>query len=366
MRPESGADYRMSGRDSICWEDVEAGQSLPSFTYELSLLRLVAFVRASGLYDYVHFDRDYAQAAGARDAFISTPHVAGLFGRLLTDWSGPGAELRALTFSMRTQSCANDVLTVTGRVERCYRGEDGGYLVDLVDLNIGHALAAHAATATATMALPSRSGENVRASRVSSSGQSQEPRDDVPDFAREFIGKSRSGGDLPATPLTQHEIHLWCEALEDWNPLYWDEAYAASGRHGGIVAPPTAMFFGAGSAASLGVGYMKPGEPVPEAVCRGQTGVALLRSLRQSLVHSSTLVTPPDCPEIAVVQSASRFFVPLSPGDTMRSEVRMTHCSPKKTTKLGEGHFITTERRFYNQRSELVRTQEFTILHYRV
>jgi hypothetical protein len=67
---------------SLCWQDVEEGTALPSFTYELSLLRLVAFVRASGLYDYVPFDGDCARAAGARDAFISAPHVAGLFGRL--------------------------------------------------------------------------------------------------------------------------------------------------------------------------------------------------------------------------------------------------------------------------------------------
>ncbi len=352
--------------DSLCWEDVEEGQPLPPFTYELSLLRLVAFVRASGLYDYVHFDGDYARAAGARDAFISTPHVAGLFGRLLTDWSGPEAEIRSLTFSMLTQSCTNDVLRVSGRVGRRYRGEDGAYLVDLVDLNIGHALAAHAATATATLSLPSHSGEKARLLDPARAGEAERPAADVPDFARPFVGKSRPGGNLPARPLTRDEIHLWCEALEDWNPLYWDEAYAASSRHGGIVAPPTGMFFGAGSAAGLGVGCMKPGERVPDAVRQGLTGIALLQSLRQNLVQAGTLVTPPDCPEIAVVQAASRFFTPLRPGDTARSELRMKRCSQKKATKLGEGYFITTERSFYNQRNELARTQDFTVLHYRV
>ncbi len=354
------------GRESLYWEDVQEGQPLPPFTYELSLLRLVAFVRASGLYDYVHFDRDYARTAGARDAFISTPHVAGLFGRLLTDWSGPEAEIVSLTFSMRTQSCANDVLTVTGRVGRRYRGENGACLVDLVDLNIGHALAAYAATATATMALPSRAGERARLANAPLSGETAKPRDDVPDFARPFLGKSRPGGSLPARPLTKEEIHLWCEALEDWNPLYWDEAYARSSRHGGIVAPPTAMFYGAGSASALGVGYMKPGEPAPDGVRRGLTGIALLQSLRQVLVQGGTLVSPPGCPEIAVLQAVSRFFAPLRPGDTARGEIRMKHCSPKKATKLGEGYFVTNERLFYNQRDELIRTQEFTVLHYGV
>jgi acyl dehydratase len=352
------------GQHNICWEDVEDGQPLASFTYELSLLRLVAFVRASGLYDYVHFDGAYARAAGARDAFISTPHVAGLFGRLLTDWSGPGGEIRSLTFSMRTQSCTNDILTVAGRVGRRYRGEDGAYLVDVVDLNIGHALAAHAATATATMALPTRSGQNALPLSATVSAQAGPPATDVPDFARPFLGKSRPGGHLPARPLTKDEIHLWCEALEDWNPLYWDETYAAASHHGGIIAPAASMFFGAGSGAGLGVGVMKPGKPVPDAMRQGLTGLPLLQSLRQSLVQANTLVNPPDCPEIAVVQADCRFFIALRPGDTARSVLQMKACTPRKKTRLGEGYFITTERLFYNQRDDLIRTQEFTVFHY--
>jgi acyl dehydratase len=352
-------------QQGIHWEDVEEGQPLPSFAYELSLLRLVAFVRASGLYDYVHFDGDYARQAGARDAFISTPHVAGLFGRLLTDWSGPAGDIRSLSFSMLTQSCTNDLLRVTGRVGRRYRGEDGAFLVDLADLNIGHALAPRAAIGTATMALPSRGGEPVPASRAPPAAPAGAPLADVPDFARPFLGQSRAGGSLPARPLTQDEIHLWCEALEDWNPLYWDEAYATASRYGGIVAPATSMFFGAGSGSRLGVGYEKPGETVPEAVLEGLTGLPLLRSLRQSLVRGGTLVDPPDCPEIAVVRADSRFFVPLRPGDTARATLRMTDCSARKKTRLGEGYFITTERLFHNQRDELIRTQAFTVFHYR-
>lgn len=354
------------GRDSLHWEDVAEGQALPSFTYELSLLRLVAFVRASGLYDYVHFDGAYARAAGARDAFISTPHVAGLFGRLLTDWSGPGGEMRSLTFSMRTQSCTNDVLTVSGRVGRRYRGSDGAYLVDLVDLNIGHAVAAQAATGTATMALPSRSGARALPLRAGGAETAGRAAAEVPDFARPFLGTSRPGGGLPAWPLTKEEIHLWCEALEDWNPLYWDEEYAAASPYGGIIAPATSMFFGTGSSAGLGIGYGKPGTTVPDGVRQGLTGVPLLQSLRQSLVRGSTLVEPPDCPEIAVVQAVCRFFAPLRPGDTLRGELRMKDCSQKKKTKLGEGYFVTTERLFTSQRGELVRTQEFTVFHYRV
>ncbi len=352
-------------RPGVHWEDVAEGAALPPFTYELSLLRLVAFCRASGLYDYVHIDRDYAQAAGARDAFISTPHVAGLFGRLMTDWSGPQAEIQSLTFSMRTQSCAGDMLTVTGKVGRKYRGENGAYLVDIVDMNIAHPIASQAAVATATLSLPSRTGEAARMLATPAEPDAGVP-DTTPDFARPYIGKSQPSGGLPERPLTADDIHLWCEALEDWNPLYWDEDYAATSRHGGLVAPATGCFFGAGASAGLGIGYMKPGKTIPAAVREGLTGIPLLQSLRQSLVATGWLVQPPDCPEIAVVQAISRYYVPVRPGDTLRGEVVMKGCSPKKSTKLGDGYFVASERRFFNQRNELARTMGMNVFHYGV
>ena len=33
-------------------------------------------------------------------------------------------------------------------------------------------------------------------------------------------------------------IRHWCEAMEDGNPLYTDEAYAKQSKYGGIIAPP--------------------------------------------------------------------------------------------------------------------------------
>jgi acyl dehydratase len=71
------------------------------------------------------------------------------------------------------------------------------------------------------------------------------------------------------------------------------------------------------------------------------------------------------CPEIALPQADCRFFIPLHPGDTARSEFRMKNSSPKESTRLGEGFFITTDRLSYNQGDERVRTQEFVVFHYR-
>ena len=68
----------ITGYPSLIWDDIAEGADLPGFDYELSMLRLVAFVRATGLYDYVHHDSDYARAVGIKDAFAATPHIGGL------------------------------------------------------------------------------------------------------------------------------------------------------------------------------------------------------------------------------------------------------------------------------------------------
>ena len=350
---------------SLEWEDVEEGQALPEIRYELSLLRLVAMVRASGHYDYVHFDRDYARSAGARDAFIATHHVAGLFSRLATDWSGPQADLRSLTWSMSSQSCAGDMLTITGRVGRKYTNDRGEFLVDLVDLTIGHETAPQAASASATLVLPSRTGGPVGISGIPAPRPKAEPDPLMPDFAKSMLGKVREGLREPARPLTEDEIHLWCECVEDWDPLYWDREYAAGSRHGGIIAPPAAIFFGAGSSARVGVGYLKPGEDVPEPVREGLAGVALLQEFRKNLIAAGMPFMPPGLPEVAVVRSRADYFTPLRPGDSTRTQQELLNCSPMKRTRLGEGLFVTWVNSAFNQREELVRAVTLTAFHYR-
>lgn len=350
---------------SVYWEDVEIGQSLPEIAYELSLLRLVSFVRATGLYDYVHFDRDYARAAGARDVFISMPHVEGLFSRLLTDWSGPNAEIRSLTFSLNAQCCADDFLTISGRVGRKYISTQGEYLVELTAMNIGHARAPTACTASAVMALPSRQCGPPKPPEAPGARAEIELHPDLPDFARSLLGHVKEGDPRSARAVTQDEVALWCESLEDWNPLYWDQAYAAQSRYGGTLVPPLSTFFGIGSGAPLGVGYLKPGASVPHAIQEGLTGFALRQALREKFLALSTPFSLPGYSEAAVASARTDIYRPLYPGDRKRALQEMLNCSGKKRTKLGEGYFLTWSNSIYNQHDELVKATTLTGLFYR-
>lgn len=350
---------------SLMWEDVSEGDTLPPFDYELSLLRLVAFVRATGLYDYVHHDDRYAQAVGAKASFISTPHVGGLLTRLITDWSGPGSVLRRLTYRMTAQCLRDDVLTVSGKVGRKYRGDDGSYLVDLVDLNIATGSVATAVSATATLEMPSSTGQLPRIARERSADETVPPNEDMPEFARAMLGKVRVGNWEPREPLLQSDIHLWCEALEDWNPLYWDADYAAASPFGRIIAPPTGLFYGAGSSLNVGLGYRKPGAEVPAPIRQGLKGMELLSALRQEIIKGGVPFPPPDCPETVVTEATFKFYRPLGVGDTLRTEQRLLTCSPLRKTRLGEGYFLLGENLLFNQHDELVRSVALNLFCYR-
>lgn len=348
----------------LLWEDVIDGQDVPGIDYELSMLRLVAFVRATGLYDYVHHDPDYARAVGIQDAFAATPHIGGLFCRAVTDWTGPLGLIRRIEFRMTGQCLRNDMLAVTGKVCGKRRLADGSAVVD-VDLNLSNGKAPSVAAARVTVALPAADGSLPLVSRDRDADDVIVPNDDMPDFAKTYIGQVREGNWEPKEPLLASDIHLWCEALEDWNPLYWDKDYAAASHVGTLVSPPIGLFFGAGSGLAVGLGYRKPGAPVPEPIVQGLHGMELMSALRQELIRGGVPFPPPDCPETVVTNAVYNFYRPLRVGDTLRTEQRLATCSQLRKTRLGEGYFTSGENLLFNQHGELVRTTMLNLFCYR-
>ncbi len=348
----------------LYWEDVKEGQDIKSYEYEIDFPRLVAAVRASGIYDYVHYDRDYAQAAGLRDAFVGTHHVTGGFSRLMTDWTGPEGEIRRLSFNMRDQSCPGDIWQTTGKVTRKYQNDEDDYLVDL-ELNIAHQRNEHVAVATSTVALPSRVGGAVRVRQ----GGGQKPRIEIdpemPDEAKPYLGRvspPRRG----ISPVEETHIRHWCEFIEDWNPMYWDREYAAKSRYGSLIVP-AGMYhvLPQTSMAVWGIGYLKPGEQVPEPIHRGLHGLELLQELRASAIgRGADRFIPPGCDETIATQSVYTYLAPIRPGDEIYQTAELANCSGKKRTRIGEGYFATNLFCWYNQRDELIATNIFTLFYY--
>src|SRR5205823_4135258 len=99
----------------------------------LHLTETKIFEHISGTQDFypVHYDREFAHAAGHPDIFVSTAFTRAALARLLTDLAGVDGWVRSLTFQMRRMNRPGDIMRVRGRIARKYVADDGARCVDV-------------------------------------------------------------------------------------------------------------------------------------------------------------------------------------------------------------------------------------------
>ncbi len=115
---------------SLCWEDVEEGQELPTVTKDITCTTVIAGAIASRDFTPVHHDRDFAQKVGMKDFFLNNATICGFSGKYLTDWTGPEGELKEISFRIATPCFPGDTMTMTGKVVKKYT-EGDQHLVDV-------------------------------------------------------------------------------------------------------------------------------------------------------------------------------------------------------------------------------------------
>jgi uncharacterized OB-fold protein/acyl dehydratase len=157
------------------------------------------------------------------------------------------------------------------------------------------------------------------------------------------VGPPYPAPDEVNVPMIRH----WCEAMGDTNPVYLDADAAESSLHGGVVAPPTMLqaWVMRGLTATVnddtGDG---PAGPYDE-----------LTAMLASRGYTSVVATNCD-------QTYHRY---LRPGDRLEMVTTITGVSPKKTTALGEGHFVTTRQDYLDANGDIVGSMEFRIIRFR-
>lgn len=156
----------------------------------------------------------------------------------------------------------------------------------------------------------------------------------------------RAGTPQPARdPVNLPTIRIWCDAMAEDNPLYVDDDAAAAGPHGGIVAPP----------AMLNVWTMAglvSGAPVP-------------RDPNEPRAQVYDLLDRAGFPGVVAVNSDLTFDRYLRLGERVTATTRLVEVSEEKTTRLGVGHFVTTEAEFVDDAGERVGALHFKVLRYR-
>ena len=136
------------------WNDVHEGDAMPPVVVErLSRTDLVKYAGASGDFNPIHHDEEFARAAGNPTVFGHGMLTAGFVARCVTDFVGVG-NLRSYKVRFATRVWPGDTITCQGKITRRYEA-DGEARVD------GEVVATNqkgeaAVTGTFTAAMPRR------------------------------------------------------------------------------------------------------------------------------------------------------------------------------------------------------------------
>jgi len=168
--------------------------------------------------------------------------------------------------------------------------------------------------------------------------------DAVRESVERYVGQPMGPGATAPDPVNVPMIRHWVAALDDRNPVYLDEAFAATTRFGGVVAPP----------AMLQVWSM-PSPKIEGIAERGGSPVEIdsdnaIKALDRA-GYTGTLAT----------NSELEFVRYLRPGDRLETSNELESISNRKTTGLGQGYFLTWITTYRTTEGEVVGRQLFRI-----
>lgn len=138
----------------VYFDDVKVGDELPPLVKDpIQQIQLTRYAGASGDFNPIHQDDEFARAAGMGGVFAHGMLSMGFVGQLVTDWAGPGA-VRKLGVRFAAIVRLKDVITCRGRV----LGKSSKDDVNLVDLEIWaeNQKGEKVVTGKATVSLPTR------------------------------------------------------------------------------------------------------------------------------------------------------------------------------------------------------------------
>jgi acyl dehydratase len=138
----------------VYFDDVEIGTEVPPLVKApIQQIQLTRYAGASGDFNPIHQDDEFARAAGMGGVFAHGMLSMGFVAQALTDWAGPGT-VRKLGVRFTGLVRLKDVVTCRGRV----LGKSSKDELNLVDLEVWaeNQRGEKVVTGRATLALPSK------------------------------------------------------------------------------------------------------------------------------------------------------------------------------------------------------------------
>ena len=138
----------------LTYEDVKEGMEIPPLAKETSNRMSVEWAGASGDYDPIHYDTDYARKRRFPDAIVNGRLKVAWLMQLMTRWIGDEGKLKKLGCQHRGMDIIGDTVKVKGVVTKKYV-ENGEHLVDC-DIWTENPKGEKTAPGKATVILPSK------------------------------------------------------------------------------------------------------------------------------------------------------------------------------------------------------------------
>ncbi len=160
-----------------------------------------------------------------------------------------------------------------------------------------------------------------------------------------YVGKPMGPPSVAPDAVNVPMIRHWVDALDDRNPVYLDEEFAATTRFGGIVAPP----------AMLQTWTMA--RPRIE-------GIAERGGAPDKMNFDNPIPVLDEAGYVGALATNSEleFVRYLRPGDHLHLSTEVESISSRKTTARGKGYFVTWVTTYIDGKDEIVGRQLFRIL----
>jgi len=139
-------------KGQLFYEDVVDGSEITPLVKQPTTTQLVMWAGASGDYNPIHYDKDYASKQGLSGVIVHGQLAGCFLGQLITDWAGDGGNLKKLTLSYKGMNFPGEALVCKGRVTRKYVEDDRHFVV--CNIWVENPRGERTVTGTATVTLP--------------------------------------------------------------------------------------------------------------------------------------------------------------------------------------------------------------------
>jgi len=140
--------------EQLYYEDVAVDDEITPLVKQPTTRQLVMWAGASGDYNPIHYDKDFAQRQGLPGVIVHGALVGSFLCQLITDWIGERGVISRFSCSYRGMNFPGETLTCRGKVTMKYVADDKRYVE--CDIWAENPRGEKTATGRAVVIVPSR------------------------------------------------------------------------------------------------------------------------------------------------------------------------------------------------------------------